>query len=232
MTSGTPPPEESGDPARSAPDLGRRVAARRRELGLSREELAERTGSVPGFVQYIEESAAAPGMGVLLRLADALSTTVPELTGASADRPPGGGSAGGGARLRELDPAECRSLLARAGVGRVAVTTHEGPAVVPVNYVMSGEEIVYRTMSGSVPAAAAGAEIAFEVDRIDDAFRTGWSVLAVGEGREITAPDQIRDLDARAADLAWAGGHRDLWIAVRPRRLTGRTIDNALRPPS
>ncbi|MFE3021044.1 helix-turn-helix domain-containing protein [Streptomyces sp. NPDC059256] len=231
MTSGAPQPDVSTGSPRSVPDLGRRVAARRRELGLSREELAEATGSVPGFVQYIEENAAAPGMGVLLRLADALGTTVPELTGATSEQPPGAGRAGADARLRELNQTECHSLLGRTGVGRIAVSTGEGPAIVPVNYVMSGEDIVYRTKAGSVPAAAVGAEVAFEVDRIDDAFRTGWSVLAVGRGQEITDAERIHALDAQVSDLAWAGGHRDLWVAVRPHRLTGRTIENALRPP-
>ncbi|WP_368483230.1 hypothetical protein [Streptomyces niveus] len=48
-----------------------------------------RSGSAPGYIQYLEESAAAPRTRFLLRLADALETTVTELVGGTADLPPG-----------------------------------------------------------------------------------------------------------------------------------------------
>ncbi|MCZ7417729.1 MULTISPECIES: helix-turn-helix domain-containing protein [unclassified Streptomyces] len=205
-------------------DLGRRVAARREELGLSREELAERTGAATTYIRYVEERSATPGVGVLLRLADALRTTLAELTGSAADRPPGGGTAFRGARLLELDEAECRGLLGSHGVGRVAVITPEGPAVVPVNYVVSAGDIAFRTAEETVPAAVEGAEVAFEVDRIDEVLSEGWSVLAVGEGWAVTDPDTVGRLDERTASEPWPGGLRRRWLAITPSRVTGRRI--------
>lgn len=43
-----------------------------------------------------------------------------------------------------------------------------GPTVLPVNYHVDGGTIVYRTSSGSATALAAGSEVAFEVDHVDD----------------------------------------------------------------
>ncbi|MFJ7271335.1 helix-turn-helix domain-containing protein [Streptomyces sp. NPDC099050] len=44
-------------------DLGRRVAARRTELGLSREDVALRAGSAESYIAYVEEGEARPDGG-------------------------------------------------------------------------------------------------------------------------------------------------------------------------
>ncbi|WP_175408336.1 pyridoxamine 5'-phosphate oxidase family protein [Streptomyces sp. TRM64462] len=205
-------------------DIGRRVAARREQLGLSREDVALRAGSAPGYIQYLEEQTAAPGMGFLLRLADALETTVVALTGGTADLPPGGGHAAYHPELVELSADECWRLLGTHGVGRVAVTSHEGPAILPVNYLVAGLEVTFRTSPESAPATAATGDAAFEVDHIDDAFSQGWSVLLVGPARTVTEPDEVAALERQAYTTPWAGGERDLWLAIAPRRVTGRRI--------
>ncbi|MFD6323292.1 pyridoxamine 5'-phosphate oxidase family protein, partial [Streptomyces sp. NPDC058442] len=109
----------------------------------------------------------------------------------------------------------------------IAVTTPQGPAVVPVNYEVVGDTIAFRTAPDSVPAAAVGSEIAFEVDHVDDATSRGWSVLAVGPARVVTEPDQVRRLTRRAHTAPWAGGEREMWVSIRPTRLTGRRITPA-----
>ncbi|MEU1279216.1 pyridoxamine 5'-phosphate oxidase family protein [Streptomyces sp. NPDC005805] len=222
---GQPHTEPSGaGRGRLGGDIGRRVGARRRELGLSREEVATRAGSAPGYIQYLEENPAAPGMGFLLRLADALETTVTALTGSGADLPEGLGRAGYHPELVELDAPECWDLLGTHGVGRVAVTTPDGPAILPVNYVVSEGEVAFRTSPGALPGRAAGGEVAFEVDHIDEAFSQGWSVLVVGDARTVADGDAVRRLDELAYSAPWAGGDRELWIAVAPERVTGRRI--------
>ncbi|MFJ9031827.1 helix-turn-helix domain-containing protein [Streptomyces sp. NPDC102274] len=213
-----------GDPVPHRADLGRRVVARRRELGLTREDVAVRAGSAPGYIQYLEEHSAAPGTGFLLRLADALETSVPELTGATTDLPPGIGAAGYHPELITLNSAESWALLSTHGVGRVAVTRNGEPAIFPVNYTVDGDLVAFRTAPDAAPAAAAGHEIAFEVDHIDDAFSQGWSVLVVGMAQPVTDPDRVLRLEELAHTTAWAGGDRGLWIAVSPTQVTGRRI--------
>ncbi|MGW8952036.1 helix-turn-helix domain-containing protein [Streptomyces sp. NPDC055709] len=207
-------------------DLGRRVAARRRELGLTRDELAVRSGAAPAYVEYVEDRAATPGAGVLLRIADALETTVGELTGATVTQPPGRGGAVRGAELYELVEAECRELLSTHGVGRVAVFTPDGPSVVPVNYLFGEDGISFRTAWGTVAATADGALVAFEVDRIDEAFSQGWSVLVVGRGRAVADREAVRRLEERAHSRPWAGGSREIWLTITPERITGRRVVN------
>ncbi|MFJ5551791.1 helix-turn-helix domain-containing protein [Streptomyces sp. NPDC093225] len=223
---GTEPrrPRDADAGQRGRTDLGRRVAARRTELGLSREALGERCGADAHYIAYLEDHAAAPAAGTLIRLANALGTTVDDLTGANRDRTPGTATAVREAELLPLDEAESRSLLGTHGVGRVAVFTAEGPAILPVNYVVAGADIAFRTSGDAVPARAAGTEVAFEVDRIDEVAATGWSVLAVGELRGVTDADELRRLNAAARSVPWAGGERAHWMRLTPVRLTGRRI--------
>jgi nitroimidazol reductase NimA-like FMN-containing flavoprotein (pyridoxamine 5'-phosphate oxidase superfamily) len=208
-------------------DLGRRLALRRTQLGLTLKETATRAGVAPSYLRYLEEHpGAAPGTGVLLRLAGVLGTTVTELTGGNADLPPGLGRAARRPVFRELDPQECQTLLATHGVGRLAVSTDDGPLVLPINYSVVDGAIVFRTEPDSTPARASGHRVAFEVDRIDDAFSRGWSVLVRGDAQTVSDPEAARRLTERAYSEPWAGGHRDLWMRIDPHGITGRRITN------
>ena len=206
-------------------DLGRRIAVRRTALDLSREETAAQTGVAASYLQYLEEfPGAAPGRSVLLRLAEVLHTTVTDLAGGDSDRTPGAGRAGSAPTFTELTAQECRELLSTHGVGRIAVPTASGPVIVPVNYSVVDDAIVYRTAPGAMPSRAAGCQVTFEIDRIDEAFAEGWSVLALGRARTVTDPDDVRRLTDHAFSTPWAGGPREEWVRIDALSLTGRRI--------
>ncbi|MCQ4080628.1 pyridoxamine 5'-phosphate oxidase family protein [Streptomyces sp. RB6PN25] len=205
-------------------DIGRRVAERRRKLGLSRGETAERAGMAANYLRYVEEQPADSDMGALLRLAGALDTTVSELLGGGVDLPPGTGRAGYHPQLVEMDREECRARLTTHGVGRVAVTTAAGPAILPVNYSVIDGAIVFRTAPDAAPAVAATREVAFEVDHVDEALSQGWSVLVIGEAEQVSDPESVRRLHEQAYSKPWAGGERDVWIRINPLKVTGRRI--------
>ena len=206
-----------------AGELGRRVAMRREELGLSRQEVADRAGSAPGYLQYIEEQQSTPGIGFLLRLAEALETTVADLTCCTTDLPPGLVHPGLRARLIELDAQECHRLLHGHGVGRIGVTTVDGPVIVPVSYVMDGDRIACRSAQESLPVAP-GEPVAFEADHIDEALSRGWSVLVVGTAAVVDDAEAARRLDALACPTPWTAGPRSTWLAVTPTHITGRRV--------
>ncbi|MEU0647688.1 DUF1918 domain-containing protein [Streptomyces umbrinus] len=210
-------------------DIGRRVAAERTRLGLTRAETARRAGMAPEYLAYLEERTADPTVASLINLAAALGTSVEALRGGGLDVPPGQGRALLHAQLRDLGPDECRDRLSTHGVGRVAVSTPDGPAVVPVNYEVIDDAIAFRTTPDSVPAAAVGSEVAFEVDHVDEAMSQGWSVLVVGPARVVTEPEAVRKLVARAHTTPWSGGEREMWVSIRPTRITGRRITSAER---
>lgn len=221
--SGTTPSAEQLNPG----DIGRRVAAERQRQGLSREETARRARMSPEYLAYLEERPAEPSVATVINLAAALGVSPAALRGGGLDLPPGQGHALLHPRLRNLRPEECRALLSTHGVGRVAVSRPEGPAVVPVNYEVIDDAIAFRTRPHSVPAAAVGTDVAFEVDHVDEAMSQGWSVLIVGPARVVTEPDAVRRLAERAHTESWAGGEREMWVSIRPMHVTGRRITPA-----
>ncbi|MFG3344197.1 helix-turn-helix domain-containing protein [Streptomyces sp. NPDC048018] len=218
----------AGDPRtpHAASDLGRRVASRRARLGLSREDVAERAGSTPGYIAYVEEQVPAPGIEFLVRLANALETTVQDLTGYAADVAPGGARAGYRARMEEIGEAECWELLDGHGVGRIAVEGRDGIMVFPVNYQVVDSGIVFMTAPDSslARASASGVEVAFEEDRMDEAFSQGWSVLLVGPAHTVSEESETRRIRDGVHSAPWAGDGRDTVVVLSPRRVTGRRI--------
>jgi transcriptional regulator with XRE-family HTH domain len=205
--------------------VGRRIAARRGELGLSREEAARRAGVAAAYLAYVEQQPSAnPGVSFMLRIAEALNTTVSALRGGRVGLPPGIGRAAAHPVLTTLGPHEAMDLLSDHGVGRIALTTDTGPAILPVNYDLVDGDIVFRTNPASAPALAAGREIAFEADHMDEALSGGWSVMVVGPASEVTDADRIRTLRERAYTTPWAGGERGMWMRIRPVHVAGRRI--------
>ena len=218
MVTGTNPPPAPGD-------VGRRIKHRREELGLSIEEVARRAGMDPGYLEYVESQPARVTHPTLDRLAVALETATAILLGAGIDLPPGqAGPARSGAELETLTPAEGRALLAPGGVGRIVFYDARGPVALPVNYRMRGDDIVFRTSAiSSVRAASYGQRVSFEVDRIDDAMRQGWSVLITGNAHEVRDADELRELQQLGIE-PWAGDERPVYMRIKPRTMSGRRI--------
>jgi nitroimidazol reductase NimA-like FMN-containing flavoprotein (pyridoxamine 5'-phosphate oxidase superfamily) len=127
--------------------------------------------------------------------------------------------------FEELAADECRLLLGSQALGRVGVSVSGLPAVLPVNYAVAGDRIVFRTAPGTkLDAATAGAVVAFEVDDYDVDRHEGWSVMVRGMSREITDPDDLAA--ARALRLAsWAlGKSADRYVAIDTAVMTGRRV--------
>ncbi|MFJ9773612.1 helix-turn-helix domain-containing protein [Kitasatospora sp. NPDC101157] len=216
---------ETAQPRPTCPeDIGRRVARRRQLLGLSRQDVADRAGMAPGYVEYVESSAEAFDTVTLTRLAAALGTSAQELLGGGRHTPPGRALTAAHPALEELPEEECWSRLTPGGIGRVALSTDTGPVILPVNYRIHDGAVVYRTGVGSIPASAAGHRVAFEVDHIDEAQRSGWSVMVSGLAVRVDDQAAVEQLMRQGDPDPWAGGERDVWIGIAPTTITGRTI--------
>jgi uncharacterized protein len=128
--------------------------------------------------------------------------------------------------IDDLDAAECWRLLATQPVGRVAVVVGQYPVVVPVNYALDGEAVVFQSGGGSKLTRIHGTHVTFEVDHIDLQHRTGWSVLIKGVAQGFNTRG-TRDLAARSEGLGgapWAGGGRPYLVRVAAEEITGRRV--------
>jgi nitroimidazol reductase NimA-like FMN-containing flavoprotein (pyridoxamine 5'-phosphate oxidase superfamily) len=126
--------------------------------------------------------------------------------------------------LQVLGPDECLSLLEPGGIGRVGFAAADGVMMLPVNFGVSRKAVVFRTAPDSLLAVYANAQVSFEADHIDEALRTGWSVLVHGHAHIVTDERDVRRLEEQTRIEPWADGARDVYVRVVPNRITGRRI--------
>ena len=126
--------------------------------------------------------------------------------------------------LEILSEEECLELLQLSHLGRIALCLGALPAIFPVNYFILDGRILFRTQEGTkLRAATHNTVVAFEVDVVDEAMESGWSVLAVGQATEVDEPRVIDHVMAQPV-RPWAPGDRDRVIAIHPEFLSGRRI--------
>jgi nitroimidazol reductase NimA-like FMN-containing flavoprotein (pyridoxamine 5'-phosphate oxidase superfamily) len=129
------------------------------------------------------------------------------------------------ADLEHLGQTECLNLLALAQVGRVAFLVDGRPEILPVNYALDGDAILFRTSGESVLNKASLTNVAFEVDSIDTSTRSGWSVVVHGHANDIgDAIDPTSERLRRLALITWAPGQRQNWFVIRPHDISGRRL--------
>jgi uncharacterized protein len=127
--------------------------------------------------------------------------------------------------VEELSFGKCRELLGGGVFGRVALCTDEGPMIVPVNYSLVSETILFRTGRESLLGRHAGtARMAFEVDHVQYAEQRGWSVVATGPSEVVVDPEELEHIERTWAPRPWASGDRPLYVRIAWEQLTGRRL--------
>ena len=125
----------------------------------------------------------------------------------------------------ELTVDECLELLHGNVVGRAAMVTPMGPRIVPVNYAMHANAIVFRTTPYSeLGTYGRNTDLAFEIDHLDFEKHQGWSVVAIGRAELVDDADALREIRAAWDPTPWAGGPRHMYLKLRRRDLTGRRL--------
>jgi nitroimidazol reductase NimA-like FMN-containing flavoprotein (pyridoxamine 5'-phosphate oxidase superfamily) len=128
--------------------------------------------------------------------------------------------------FEELSEEECFKLLGQEQVGRFVYQDQIGPVAVPVNFALSGRNIVFRVEGGSKQLAMDQPVLAFEVDRLDEDERRGWSVIARGYGQEVAiddVPELLRHIEGRPPS-PWALGIHNVWLQLVTTSVTGRRL--------
>ncbi|NUT49033.1 MAG: helix-turn-helix domain-containing protein [Saccharothrix sp.] len=226
------PNETAGTHRPDTRELPRNAKARRLACRLSVAEVADRGGLTESWVEAVENGSAPWSLTSLSQLATALECSIAALL--SADHDPFGSASETLEPPRvvpELDvmgEEECYARLALQSVGRICPGNAPEPFVVPVNYVLDDRDVVFRTRAGSLPSTAEG-QVAFEVDDLVAPAHLGWSVLILGDARQVTDEAELQRL-AGTGLTSWAGGDRGTWIRIRPARVTGRRIAPRKQP--
>ncbi len=123
--------------------------------------------------------------------------------------------------MEVLGQAACYDLLRGETVGRIAFWDRPEITIMPVNYVVDEDRILFRTAGGAkLSAAIGGSEAALEVDGLDPRQRTAWSVVVHGELTTIQPDETFNELRLRP----WSRAPKENWVTINPRRITGRRI--------
>ncbi len=123
----------------------------------------------------------------------------------------------------ELSDEQCWELLGRTSLGRLAFHVGDEVHITPVNHVVRGGQILFRTAAGNkLVAVVVNPDVAFEVEELDLENRRAASVVVRGVASRL-GPAELRALGAE-------GPHplvtRDTFevVAIRPTSVTGRSF--------
>lgn len=127
--------------------------------------------------------------------------------------------------LEIIPPVGCERHLSQESVGRIAVLVDGHPEIFPINYAIDdGGAIIFRTDRGTKLAAVVGhAEVAFEIDGLDEERHLGWSVLVVGRATAVQALDELTKLHDLPLE-PWAAGEKPSYVRIAPTKVSGRQI--------
>ena len=130
----------------------------------------------------------------------------------------------------ELSEAKCQELLAQHTAGRVSFMAGDGPLILPVTYQYRNGSVIFRTSPvGPLAELVRRTSVAFEIDEIDEQNKSGWSVLVLGFA-EAMAHNYLLTSAWETGPVPWADGVRNLFVEIKPRKISGRAVGATSRP--
>jgi uncharacterized protein len=128
-------------------------------------------------------------------------------------------------RLNELSRAECIELLrSQRHLGRIGYVVNGVPMILPVNFAVDGEFVVFVTAKGSkLSWLGSHTRVAFQVDHGRPLDESGWSVLVHGTAQEVTDAAELEPL-RRGPLHSWAVASGEHWIRISLDEISGRRL--------
>ncbi len=118
----------------------------------------------------------------------------------------------------------CLELVRGESIGRLGFSARAMPVIFPINFVLIGRDVVFRTEPGQkLDAAHLQAVACFEVDSYDGFAHTGWSVLITGRLAVTEGPalDRLGPLPLRP----WAVTGASDVVMLRGELISGRAVE-------
>ncbi|MFC9328040.1 pyridoxamine 5'-phosphate oxidase family protein [Kitasatospora sp. NPDC057015] len=128
-------------------------------------------------------------------------------------------------RTESLSEEECLHLLGTVPVGRVVYTAHALPAVLPVAFEVAadGRLVLAMRRGADVSRALDDTVAAFQADHLDEATRTGWSVMVHGRAQVVTDP-ALHERLRRTGPRPWVREAEPMFVTICPELVSGRRL--------
>jgi uncharacterized protein len=107
----------------------------------------------------------------------------------------------------------------------------DGPQILLVTYQYRNGSVIFRTSpAGALSVLVRRTSVAFAIDGIDEQRHSSRSVLVLGFA-EATAHNYLLTSAWETGTVPWAEGVRNLFIEIKPRKISGRSVPVQLRWP-
>lgn len=132
--------------------------------------------------------------------------------------------------LQKLTRDECIDLLGSGvPIGRIGYVVEGVPVIVPVNFVVDGQSVVFSTAEGSKLSWLNNhTRVAFQADHGRRLDRSGWSVLVHGRAHEVTDPAEVEALQ-QGPLRSWAAPSAHHWVRIAIDEISGRRLGRDVR---
>ena len=119
-----------------------------------------------------------------------------------------------------LSEEESWRRLGGVALGRLVTSFAGEPEIFPVNYVVQGRTVLFRTAEGTkLFSAVASSTVVFEAD--DHNADEGWSVIVRGRARMLRTAAEIEEAE-HARLKTWIATRKIRYVLVTPSEVTGR----------
>nr|WP_185992634.1 pyridoxamine 5'-phosphate oxidase family protein [Janibacter cremeus] len=118
-----------------------------------------------------------------------------------------------------MSAGECWQALREHEFGRLAYRLLGEVHITPINYVVDGERLLFRTAQGNkLLSVVMHGPVALEIDELG--VEEAWSVVARGSARVLEGADAGRS--EQLPLRPWVGGEKETVVRIDPEEVTGR----------
>ncbi|HBO54755.1 pyridoxamine 5'-phosphate oxidase family protein [Janibacter terrae] len=118
---------------------------------------------------------------------------------------------------------ECWQELRGHEFGRLAFHLAGEVHIVPINYAIDREVLLFRTAQGNkLLGVVMQSDVAFEIDGYDSA--QAWSVVVRGRARVLESTDDRERAEASRL-RSWVPTDKDVFVEIAPEEISGRRFD-------
>lgn len=131
--------------------------------------------------------------------------------------------------VETLDAAQCWARLGAQELGRIITHVGDVIEVFPINYVVDGQTLLFRTAEGTkLFSLIVNDDVTFEVDDHTDA--DAWSVIVRGTARVLESDAEVQHADSLPL-RPWIPTLKHTYVRIMPHQITGRAFRREEEPP-
>jgi nitroimidazol reductase NimA-like FMN-containing flavoprotein (pyridoxamine 5'-phosphate oxidase superfamily) len=129
-----------------------------------------------------------------------------------------------------LDEDGCWQRVNTTEVGRLAFAVAGEPEIFPVNFIVDGRALLFRTAEGTKLAGlTVSSRVAFEVDSYEPDTGEAWSVVFKGQAERLDHFPEIYAAETLPI-FPWQASPKQWIVRIVPEKVTGRSFTVVREP--